>query len=52
MRPHVGFGIVFLFFVGLWIDQISHTGYVFAFAGVGIGILYLIYEIWKMTRGN
>ena len=41
---------LFCFFVGYWADQKYKTGYVWTFVGLGIAVLLLVYELWKLTR--
>jgi hypothetical protein len=50
MNYYAGFGVIFLFFTGLYFDQRLKTGYFFAFTGLIIGFIYIGYEIWKITR--
>ncbi len=44
----VGF---FVFFgLGYWLDRKFATGYVWTLAGIFIGFVLLIYEVWKILR--
>ena len=52
MNYYAGFGVIFLFFTGLYVDQRLKTGYLFAFIGLTIGFVYIGYEIWKVSRKN
>ncbi len=52
MNYYAAFGIVFLFFGGLFLDQKFHTGYFWAFTGIVLGIIYVIYEIWKSMHNH
>ena len=48
----VGSGIVFLCFLGYFLDQHFHTDNVFILSGFGVGILYTIYEIYKTLKSE
>ena len=49
----VGSGIVFLCFLGYFLDQHFHTdNNVFVLSGFGVGILYTIYEIYKTLKSE
>ena len=50
MNYYAGFGVVFLFFIGFYIDGRLKTGYCFAITGMIIGLIYIGYEIWKILR--
>ena len=50
MNYYAGFGVIFLFFTGLYFDQKFHTGYFWAITGVVVGFIYICYEIWKIMR--
>ncbi|MBF0489044.1 MAG: ATPase F0F1 [Candidatus Omnitrophica bacterium] len=52
MNYYAGFGIILLFFGGYYLDQNFHTGNLWAFVGLGLGVTYVAYEIWKSIRKN
>ena len=46
----VGGGIVFLCFLGYFLDQHFHKENFYVLIGFGVGILYTIWEIYKTLR--
>jgi hypothetical protein len=50
MNYYAAFGMVFLFFGGMLLDNHYHTGIRYAMSGFILGIIYLAYEIWKAMR--
>jgi hypothetical protein len=47
---YAGFGIVILALIGIYLDYRLHTGALWTAIGIGVGILYLVYEIWKSMK--
>ena len=47
MNYYAAFGIVFLSLGGIYLDNKYHTTYLWTFIGIGLGIIYIIYEILK-----
>ncbi len=43
---------VFCFFVGFYVDQKLNSGYVWTLTGMGLGMVLIAYELWKLTRKN
>jgi len=41
---------LFCFFVGYFADQKLGSGYVWTLTGVGVGVLLIVYELWKILR--
>lgn len=52
MNYYAAFGIAFLFLGGLYLDERFHTEFFWAFTGIILGIIYLIYETWKSLHKN
>ena len=48
----IGSGIVFLCFLGYFLDQHFHKDNLFILIGFGVGILYTIYEIYKTVKSE
>jgi len=49
MNYYAGFGIIILFLGGYLLDQKLHSGNLYAFLGLGLGVVYVAYEIWKAS---
>ena len=46
----IGGGIVFLTWAGWWLDQKFHTFAVCTLVGAFLGIMYCVYEVWRVLR--
>ena len=48
----IGGGIVFLSFLGYYLDQRFQTDHLYVLIGFGIGIVYTVYEIYKTIKSE
>ncbi|MBF0510853.1 MAG: AtpZ/AtpI family protein [Candidatus Omnitrophica bacterium] len=46
----MGCGIVFLTMLGWWLDQKCHTRFLWTMIGIVLGIVYCVYEVWKVLK--
>ena len=47
---NIGFAIVILTLGGHWLDHKFHTSNIFTLIGAVFGILYSLYEAWRLLK--
>ncbi|MDE1921192.1 MAG: AtpZ/AtpI family protein [Candidatus Omnitrophica bacterium] len=47
---NIAIAILVLVLLGHWMDEKFHTAYLFTAAGALLGVLYSLYEIWRMLK--